>query len=171
MTVYSLQTPQLCTQTTGQLGLSPTRIRDPKTFSTSEPSEVHQSMVLWQPESNPRPSDHESSALSVTPLRALTTTQNCLENVFEWNRNAIFVFEWFAIKITIWITATKTRFNAPLTRRGKTCLRQSNDSTTNYHMFLRLWSEISLFHKLIYDIAPGSILIGWNVAVRLWHHR
>ena len=29
-----------------------------------------------------------------------------------------------------------------------------------YHMFLRLWSEISLFHKLIYDIAPGSILIG-----------
>ena len=29
-----------------------------------------------------------------------------------------------------------------------------------YHMFLRLWSEISLFHKLIYDIAPGRILIG-----------
>ena len=22
-----------------------------------------------------------------------------------------------------------------------------------YHMFLRLWSEISLFHKLIYDAA------------------
>ena len=36
---------------------------------------------------------------------------------------------------------------------------------------LRLWSEISLFHKLIYDIAPGSILIGWNVAFRLWRHR
>ena len=29
-----------------------------------------------------------------------------------------------------------------------------------YHMFLGLWSEISLFHKLIYDIAQGSILIG-----------
>ena len=28
-----------------------------------------------------------------------------------------------------------------------------------YHMILHLWSEISLFHKLIYDIAPGSILI------------
>ena len=27
-------------------------------------------------------------------------------------------------------------------------------------MFPRLWSEISLFHKLIYDIAQGSILIG-----------
>ena len=40
-----------------------------------------------------------------------------------------------------------------------------------YHMFLRLWSEISLFHKLIYDIAPGSILIGWDVAVHLWRHR
>ena len=36
-----------------------------------------------------------------------------------------------------------------------------------YHMFLRLWSEISLFHKLIYDIAPGSILIGRDVAVCL----
>ena len=44
---YSLQTPQLCTRTTSQLGWSPTRIRDPKTFSTSEPSEVHQFMVLW----------------------------------------------------------------------------------------------------------------------------
>ena len=31
-------------------------------------------------------------------------------------------------------------------------------------MFLRLWSEISLFHKLIYDIAPRSILIGWDIA-------
>ena len=29
-----------------------------------------------------------------------------------------------------------------------------------YHIFLRLLSEISLFHKLIYDITPGSILIG-----------
>ena len=29
-----------------------------------------------------------------------------------------------------------------------------------YHMFLGLWSEISLFHKLIYDIAQGSNLIG-----------
>ena len=29
-----------------------------------------------------------------------------------------------------------------------------------YHMFLRLWSEISLFHESIYDIAPGSFLIG-----------
>ena len=26
-------------------------------------------------------------------------------------------------------------------------------------MFLSLWSEISQFHKLIYDIAQGSILI------------
>ena len=34
-------------------------------------------------------------------------------------------------------------------------------------MFLGLWSEISLLHKLIYDIAQGSILIGLNVAVRL----
>ena len=40
-----------------------------------------------------------------------------------------------------------------------------------YHIFLRLWSEISLFHKLIYDIAPGSFLIGWDVAVRLWRLR
>ena len=40
-----------------------------------------------------------------------------------------------------------------------------------YHMFLCLWSEILLFHKLIYDIAPGSFLIGWDVAVRLWRHR
>ena len=38
-------------------------------------------------------------------------------------------------------------------------------------MFLRLWSEISLFHKLIYDIAPGSILIGWDIAIHLWRHR
>ena len=38
-------------------------------------------------------------------------------------------------------------------------------------MFLRLWSEISLFHKLIYDIAPGSFLIGWDVAVGLWRYR
>ena len=36
-----------------------------------------------------------------------------------------------------------------------------------YHMFLGLWSEISLFHKLIYDIAQGSILIGLDVAVCL----
>ena len=36
-----------------------------------------------------------------------------------------------------------------------------------YHMILHLWSEISLFHKLIYDIAPGSILIGREVVVRL----
>ena len=40
-----------------------------------------------------------------------------------------------------------------------------------YHMFLDLWSEITLFHKLIYDIAQGSILIGLDVAVRLWRHR
>ena len=39
-----------------------------------------------------------------------------------------------------------------------------------YHMILHLWSEISLFHKLIYDIAPGSILIGREVVVRLWRH-
>ena len=38
-------------------------------------------------------------------------------------------------------------------------------------MFLGLWSEISLFHKLIYDIAQGSILIGLDVAVCLWRHR
>ena len=31
--------------------------------------------------------------------------------------------------------------------------------------FLRLLSEISLFHKLIYDITPGSILIGRDVAL------
>ena len=36
-----------------------------------------------------------------------------------------------------------------------------------YHMILHLWSEISLFHKLISDIAPGSILIGREVVVRL----
>ena len=36
-----------------------------------------------------------------------------------------------------------------------------------YYMILHLWSEISLFHKLIYDIAPGSILIGREVVVRL----
>ena len=36
-----------------------------------------------------------------------------------------------------------------------------------YYMILHLWSEISLFHKLIYDIAPGSILIGREVEVRL----
>ena len=36
-----------------------------------------------------------------------------------------------------------------------------------YHMVLDLWSEISLFHKLIYDIAQGSILIGLDVAVHL----
>ena len=36
-----------------------------------------------------------------------------------------------------------------------------------YHMILHLWSEISLFHKLIYDIAPWSILIGREVVVRL----
>ena len=36
-----------------------------------------------------------------------------------------------------------------------------------YHMILHLWSEISLFHKLIYDIAPGSILIDREVVVRL----
>ena len=42
---------------------------------------------------------------------------------------------------------------------------------TYYHMFLGLLSEISLFHKLIYDIAQGSILTGWNVAVRLRRHR
>ena len=36
-----------------------------------------------------------------------------------------------------------------------------------YHMFLGLWSEIWLFHKLIYDIAQGSILIGSDVEVRL----
>ena len=40
-----------------------------------------------------------------------------------------------------------------------------------FHMFLSLWNEISLFHKLIYDIVQGSILIGWDVAVRLWCHR
>ena len=34
-------------------------------------------------------------------------------------------------------------------------------------MFLGLWSEISLFHILIYDIAQGSILIGLGVAVGL----
>ena len=49
-------------------------------------------------------------------------------------------------------------------------LKQRNEKK-NYHMFLRLWSEISLFHKLIYDIAPGRFLIGWDVAVRLWRHR
>ena len=38
-------------------------------------------------------------------------------------------------------------------------------------MFLNLWSEISLFHILNYDIAQGSILIGLGVAVRLLHHR
>ena len=38
---------------------------------------------------------------------------------------------------------------------------------TFYHMFLCLWSEISLYHKLIYDIAQGSILIGLDVAVCL----
>ena len=37
--------------------------------------------------------------------------------------------------------------------------------------FLRLWSEILLFHKLIYDIAPGSILLGWDVAVLLLCNR
>ena len=36
-----------------------------------------------------------------------------------------------------------------------------------YHMILYLWSEISLFHKLISDVAPGSILIGREVVVRL----
>ena len=36
-----------------------------------------------------------------------------------------------------------------------------------YHMFLRLWNEISLYHKLIYDIAPGSIMIGRHIAVNL----
>ena len=36
-----------------------------------------------------------------------------------------------------------------------------------YHMILYLWSEISLFHKLISDIAPGSILIGREVVVSL----
>ena len=36
---------------------------------------------------------------------------------------------------------------------------------------LHLLSEISLFHKFIYDIAPGSFFIGWDVAVRLWRHR
>ena len=36
-----------------------------------------------------------------------------------------------------------------------------------YHMILYLWSEISLFHKLSSDIAPGSILIGREVVVRL----
>ena len=40
-----------------------------------------------------------------------------------------------------------------------------------YHMFLCLWSEISLFHELIYDIAPGSFLIGLKVDVCLWRHR
>ena len=44
-------------------------------------------------------------------------------------------------------------------------------SNSIYHMFLGLWSEISLFHKLIYDMAQGSILIGLNIAVRLWRHR
>ena len=39
-----------------------------------------------------------------------------------------------------------------------------------YHMILHLWSEISLFHKLINDIAPGSILIDREVVVRLWRH-
>ena len=36
-----------------------------------------------------------------------------------------------------------------------------------YHMILGLWSEISLLHKLIYDIAQGSILIGFDVAILL----
>ena len=36
-----------------------------------------------------------------------------------------------------------------------------------YHMIVYLWSEISLFHKLISDIAPGSILIGQEVVVHL----
>ena len=36
---------------------------------------------------------------------------------------------------------------------------------------LHLLSEISLFHKFIYDIAPGSFFIGWDVAVRPWRHR
>ena len=40
-----------------------------------------------------------------------------------------------------------------------------------YHMFLHIWSEISLFHKFINDIRPGSLLRGWDVAVRLLRHR
>ena len=45
--------------------------------------------------------------------------------------------------------------------------RKVISENTYYHMFLRLWSEISLFHKLIYDIAQGSSLIGRDDAVRL----
>ena len=40
-----------------------------------------------------------------------------------------------------------------------------------YHMFLSLWSEKLLFHKLIYNIAQGNILIGLDVAFCLWRHR
>ena len=32
-------------------------------------------------------------------------------------------------------------------------------------VWVYLWSGISLFHNLIYAIAPGSILIGWDVAI------
>ena len=39
---------------------------------------------------------------------------------------------------------------------------------TIYHMFLCLLSEILLFHKLIDDTAPGSVLIGWYIAVRIF---
>ena len=38
-------------------------------------------------------------------------------------------------------------------------------------MFLGLCSEISLFQKLINDIAQGSILIGLDVADSLWYYR
>ena len=36
-----------------------------------------------------------------------------------------------------------------------------------YHIFLGLWSEIWLFHKFIYDIAQGSILIGLDITVHI----
>ena len=42
-------------------------------------------------------------------------------------------------------------------------------SMNSYHMFLDLWSEISLFNKFIYAMSQGSIFISLDVTISLLH--
>ena len=70
-----------------------------------------------------------------------------------------FIFNKFTFSTTVFIVVISklTLFMISFTIFFKTPFW--NCSSLFYHMFLGLWSEISLFHKLIYGIPLGSILI------------
>ena len=76
-------------------------------------------------------------------------------------------FRFFLSHIKLTKNARKTQFYRVLLPILLRKTRQRLCHKLIYHMILHLWSEISLFHKSISDIAPGSILIGREVVVRL----